>query len=519
MIISKEIKDQYKIFDPESDLFFRDFDEPEGAKILEIEAEQNREIRETIGLQKQLRDEQINLDATRLKQQEAIIGLIGDETSRSELNLTYSKRSVEIEQRKLDSIIKQREDSLKITNIAERHKSIEALNQQIEEQKLNVIQSIVAVREKEKALIEQQFKILTDYVNINQSVASSPAAEAGARLMQASVDSAKTEALIQRGILQGEDARIARLQSALKLRAAELDLAKQTAEQDLNRRLAGISAAGQFGSTRTNIEKSQLTIEDSARRISSAKEYSGQLFQYLNKSFSRDALTALKGARSGADINESRINTQREIVSKLIAKEGKGSDALNQISAIAGSATGNGYEAASQVFASAQGLSKPLSDALNILGQMSIQYTLQKNVQQDTTNLLNASVDKELQQLEHRKLIRDQAKQALDIESKTLQARGSIVDSLRLSNDIEFKYQAAEEERLLNIRKIEMDRKDLRDEIATKERQAVGKSGTAREEIYNEVKRLRLELSGKDSEIAAEKQKRNLESRSKSKIS
>ena len=136
MKISQEIKDQYKIFDPEADLFFRDFDEPEGAKILEIEAEQNREIRETIGLQKQLRDEQINLDATRLKQQEAIIGLIGDETSRSELNLTYSKRSVEIEQRKLDSIIKQREDSLKITNIAERHKSIEALNQQIEEQKL-----------------------------------------------------------------------------------------------------------------------------------------------------------------------------------------------------------------------------------------------------------------------------------------------------------------------------------------------------------------------------------------------
>ena len=36
MIISKEIKDQYKIFDPEADLFFRDFDEPEGAKILEI---------------------------------------------------------------------------------------------------------------------------------------------------------------------------------------------------------------------------------------------------------------------------------------------------------------------------------------------------------------------------------------------------------------------------------------------------------------------------------------------------
>ena len=36
MRISQEIKDQYKIFDPEADLFFRDFDEPEGAKILEI---------------------------------------------------------------------------------------------------------------------------------------------------------------------------------------------------------------------------------------------------------------------------------------------------------------------------------------------------------------------------------------------------------------------------------------------------------------------------------------------------
>lgn len=479
------------------------------AKVLDIEAEQNREIREDIGLQKQLRDETILLDGTRIKQQESLIGLLGDESSKAQLNLSYSKKNVDLEQRKLDSIIKQREDSLKLTNIAERHKAIEAFSQQIEEQKLGVIQSIVAVREKEKALIEQQFKILSEYLNISQSAATSPAAEAGVKALQAGVEVAKTEALIQKGIIQGEDARIARLSAAIKLRTAELDLAKQTAEQDLNRRLAGSSAAGQFGTTRGNIEKAQLTKEDSVRRIDSARQYSGDLFQYLNKNFSKDSLSALKGARSGADINESRISTQRDIVAKLIAKEGKGSDALNQISSIAGSATGDGSEAATKVFATAQGLSKPLTDSLNILGQMSIQYTLQKNIQQDTTNLVNATVDKELQQLEYRKLINDQAKQELDRQSKVLQARNSIVDSLKLSNDIEYKYQAAEEERLLNIKKIELDRKDLVDEIATKQRSAVGKTGTVKEEINNEVKRLQTQLGSRNAELAAERERKN----------